>query len=206
MPWMPLLLALSTAMPDTRATTPPDAIVSATSLNAEALGLSGQIGAVIPGARADLIATAGDPSRDITALRRVRFVMQGGIVVRHDSAVGQDGRGEWREYGGDPGATKYSPLTGITRENVARLRKAWQWSTGERRDSAARVRPGYFEATPLMIGDTLYFPTPYNRVIALDGSSGRELWRYDPRATDAGQPPNGMGFVHRGVAAWLALR
>ena len=179
-----------------------DAIVSATSRNAEALGLSGQIGAVIPGARADLIATEGDPSRDITALRRVRFVMQGGLVVRHDSLVGRDNRGEWREYGGDPGATKYSPLTGITRENVARLRKAWQWSTGERRDSALRVRPGYFEATPLMIGDTLYFPTPYNRVIALDGSSGRELWRFDPRATEAGQPPNGMGFVHRGVAAW----
>jgi imidazolonepropionase-like amidohydrolase len=97
-----------------------DAIVSATSLNAQALGLSGQIGAVIPGARADLIATEGDPSRDITALRRVRFVMQGGVVVRHDSVVGQDaGRGEWREYGGDPGATKYSPLTGITRGNVA---------------------------------------------------------------------------------------
>jgi quinoprotein glucose dehydrogenase len=180
-----------------------DAIVSATSLNAQALGLEGQLGAVVPGARADLIATEGDPSRDITALRRVRFVMREGVVVRHDRAPAQDsGPGEWRVYGGDPGATKYSPLTGITRDNVARLRKAWQWSTGERRDSAARVRPGYFEATPLMIGDTLYFPTPYNRVIALDGSTGRELWRYDPRATDAGQPPNGMGFVHRGVAAW----
>ena len=180
-----------------------EAIVSATSLNAQALGMAGQIGAVIPGARADLIATDGDPSRDITVLRRVRFVMLGGVVVRDDRRAGPDSvRGEWREYGGDPGATKYSPLRGITRENVARLRKVWQWSTGERRDSAAGVRPGYFEATPLMIGDTLYFPTPYNRVIALDGPSGRELWRFDPRAYDAGQPPNGMGFVHRGVAAW----
>ncbi len=110
--------------------------------------------------------------------------------------------GEWREYGGDPGAMKYSALKNITRDNIGQLRKAWRWSSGERRDTVARVRPGYFEATPLMIGDTLYFPTPYNQVVALDASTGRELWRYDPRAYDAGQPPNGMGFVHRGIAAW----
>ena len=53
-----------------------------------------------------------------------------------------------------------------------------------------------------MIGDTLFLSTPYNQVAALDASTGRELWRFDPRAYDAGQPPNGMGFVHRGVAAW----
>src|SRR5688500_4562159 len=110
-----------------------DTIVSATSVNDEALGLPGQMGYGSRGARANLVATSGDPSQDITALGRVRFVMQGGVVVRHDSAMRQEGRGEWREYGGDPGATKYSPLTGITRENVARLRKAWPWSTGERR-------------------------------------------------------------------------
>jgi len=110
--------------------------------------------------------------------------------------------GEWREYGGDPGAMKYSPLRDITRENVGRLKPAWQWRTGERRDTATRVRPGYFEATPIMLGDTLYFPTPYNQVVALEASTGRELWRYDPHAYSAGQPPNGMGFVHRGIAAW----
>ena len=113
---------------------------------------------------------------------------------------------EWREYGGDPGAMKYSALRDITRENVGRLARVWQWNTGERRDTVARVRPGYFEATPLMIGDTLYFPTPYNQVVALDASTGRELWRYDPRAYAAGQPPNGMGFVHRGIAAWSDAR
>ena len=110
--------------------------------------------------------------------------------------------GEWREYGGDPGASKYSSLTAIHRGTVAQLREVWRWRTNERRDSVARVRPGYFEATPLMIGDTLYLSTPYNQVAALDANTGRELWRYDPRAYDAGQPPNGMGFVQRGVAAW----
>jgi imidazolonepropionase-like amidohydrolase len=61
-----------------------DAVVSATSLAAQSLGLQDQIGAIAPGMQADLIAVEGDPSRDITALRRVRFVMKAGRVYRND--------------------------------------------------------------------------------------------------------------------------
>ena len=60
------------------------AIMSATSGGADALGLSKEIGALAPGYRADVIAVAGDPSRDIEALREVRFVMSGGRVYRLD--------------------------------------------------------------------------------------------------------------------------
>jgi len=60
-----------------------DAIVAATSLNAEALGLHGMIGTLAPGMEADLIAVDGDPLSDITALRRVVFVMKGGTVYRN---------------------------------------------------------------------------------------------------------------------------
>ncbi len=62
---------------------PMRAIVSATSLAAEALGMGESIGVVAPGYEADLIATRGDPSVDITALRRVEFVMKGGKVYRN---------------------------------------------------------------------------------------------------------------------------
>lgn len=182
---------------------PMDAIVSATSLNATALGLGDQLGSLAPGRTADLIAVQGDPSTDITALRRVRFVMKGATVYRYEASTrtGAAG-GEWPVYGGDPGAMKYSALAEITRDNVRLLRPAWQWRTEERPDSARRAHPGLFEATPLMLGDTLYLPTPYNQVVALDAGSGKELWRYDPHAYEAGQPPNGMGFVHRGITAW----
>lgn len=61
-----------------------DAIVSATSLNAEALGLKDQIGSLAPEMQADLIAVNGDPTRDITALRSVKFVMKGGRVVKNE--------------------------------------------------------------------------------------------------------------------------
>jgi imidazolonepropionase-like amidohydrolase len=63
---------------------PMDAIVSATSLAARSLGLQDRIGALAPGLEADLIAVDGDPTRDITALRRVRFVMRAGRVYRRD--------------------------------------------------------------------------------------------------------------------------
>ena len=60
------------------------AIVSATSLNAEALGLGAEIGTVAPGFQADIIAVEGDPTKDITALSRVVFVMKGGKVYRNN--------------------------------------------------------------------------------------------------------------------------
>jgi imidazolonepropionase-like amidohydrolase len=63
---------------------PMEAIVSATSLGATAMGLDSHVGAVAPGMQADLIAVDGDPIRDITALRRVVFVMKEGRVYRWD--------------------------------------------------------------------------------------------------------------------------
>jgi imidazolonepropionase-like amidohydrolase len=63
---------------------PMDAVVSATSLNARALGMADSLGTVAAGKLADLIAVDGDPSRDIEALRRVVFVMKNGRVYRND--------------------------------------------------------------------------------------------------------------------------
>jgi imidazolonepropionase-like amidohydrolase len=62
---------------------PMKAIISVTSLAAESLGLQDRIGVIAPGSEADLIAVDGDPLRDITALRRVVFVMKGGRVYKN---------------------------------------------------------------------------------------------------------------------------
>jgi len=62
---------------------PMTAMVSANSLGAEAMGLSDQIGSIAPGLQADIIALDGDPLKDITAVRRVVFVMKGGMVYKN---------------------------------------------------------------------------------------------------------------------------
>jgi imidazolonepropionase-like amidohydrolase len=59
---------------------PMDAITSATSVTAQALALGDRIGTLAPGFDADIIAVGGDPSKDIMSLRRVQFVMRGGVV------------------------------------------------------------------------------------------------------------------------------
>jgi imidazolonepropionase-like amidohydrolase len=61
---------------------PMDAIVGATSLAAESMGLSKEIGALAPGLQADVVAVEGNPLQDINAVRRVSFVMKSGRVYR----------------------------------------------------------------------------------------------------------------------------
>ncbi|HEY9514733.1 MAG TPA: pyrroloquinoline quinone-dependent dehydrogenase [Gemmatimonadaceae bacterium] len=104
---------------------------------------------------------------------------------------------EWSAYGRDAGGTRDSPLTQITRDNVARLSVAWTYRTGDSARSDVRTR---FEATPLMVDGMLYLSTPFGRVIALDPATGRELWTYDAHADATagfGDPAN------RGVSTWL---
>ena len=113
---------------------------------------------------------------------------------------------EWPVYGGDPGGTKASRLTDINQGNVGRLTVAWEWQPGDQPLDEFGTRPGNFQNTPLMIGNVLYVSTQYNRVVALDAETGQQKWAYDPRAYVDGQPPNGTGYVHRGLAAWRDQR
>jgi imidazolonepropionase-like amidohydrolase len=65
---------------------PARAILAGTSVNAEVLGWKDQIGSIDKGKFADIIAVPGDPLADITELKRVRFVMKGGKIVRNELA------------------------------------------------------------------------------------------------------------------------
>lgn len=113
---------------------------------------------------------------------------------------------EWANYGGDPGGLKYSPAAEITRVNVAQLRPLWTWSLGQRgrgrTDAGEEVTAGSFQATPLMLGDTLYFSTPFAGAAALDARTGHELWHYDAGGWRWSGPGGRGTFVHRGVAVW----
>jgi hypothetical protein len=80
---------------------------------------------------------------------------------------------DWPNYGNDPGGMRHSALSQINRENVARLKVAWIYHTGDiSADHDGRRRSG-FETTPILIDGKLYLTTPFNRVIALDPATGR---------------------------------
>ncbi|MEO5567555.1 MAG: PQQ-binding-like beta-propeller repeat protein [Gemmatimonadaceae bacterium] len=115
-------------------------------------------------------------------------------------------RVDWAHPSGDAGAMRWSALTDVDRANVSSLQIAWTWKTNEKNIRAtadqAAARPGQFQASPIIIGDTVYVSTPYAQVAALDARTGAELWKYDPEVWRGGQPSNGTGFVHRGVATW----
>ncbi len=106
----------------------------------------------------------------------------------------------WAAYGGDPGGSRYSPLTEINRGNVTRLRVAWTYRTGALQPESPSNRKAAFEATPILAEGALYFSTPFNHVIALDPETGRELWTYDPKV-DRNQSYSEV--TSRGVSSWL---
>ena len=105
---------------------------------------------------------------------------------------------EWPVYGADSGGSRYSPLTRITRENVARLVVAWRYHTGE--PSFDLARQPSLQVTPIVADNVMYISTPLGKVMALDPATGREIWRYDARVN----PNGGYGdFANRGVSTWV---
>src|SRR5579864_1997879 len=135
--------------------------------------------------------------RERNRLRRWQAERAAGYLGCWLLAVSLVGRGaaladrDWPVFSGALSGTKHSALSDINRDNVARLAFAWEWQTGEQPLIQYATAPGMFETTPLMVNGVLYLSTPYNRVVALDSTTGRELWSYDPKAYVAGQVPNG---------------
>ncbi|UYC13881.1 membrane-bound PQQ-dependent dehydrogenase, glucose/quinate/shikimate family [Xanthomonas sp. CFBP 8445] len=90
---------------------------------------------------------------------------------------------DWAAYGRDNAGSRYTPLRQIAPGNVAQLRTAWTFRTGDLPDKRWGA-----ETTPLKIGDSLYLCSARNQLIALDARSGRERWRYDPKVADKAIP------------------
>lgn len=118
---------------------------------------------------------------------------------------------EWPAYGGSAGGGHYSAATEITPENVAKLEQTWTHRSGDfrlgelrlteetRGDDAASL-PSAFAVTPIMVRDTLYYCTPFNRVFALDPASGKERWSFDPEVEMSRKVITNC----RGVSSWTS--
>jgi len=166
-----------------------DAIVAATSLNAEALGLADRIGSIAPGMEADVIAVEGDPIADITALQHVVFVMKGGRVYRN----GREGARLMDRPFGASGPTLVLPSASILDSIRASLSRSItpagatiQIATIMRQDSVGIPMARYAEIAPrvarvrvnptelrVALGDTVHVPKAVT-VTALD-SAGANL-------------------------------
>lgn len=87
-----------------------------------------------------------------------------------------DSRESWSHYRGDLNNSAYSPLTDITKENIARLKVAWTYHTGDA-DSGNRST---IQCNPIHANGLLYVTSPMLKLIALDPTTGEERWRFDP--------------------------
>ena len=119
-------------------------------------------------------------------------------------AFAQDGEpgGEWRAYGADSSATKYSPLDQIDATNVGQLEVAWTRPTIDPSLLAAAPDLAYSNAnraTPLMIGGVVYAPNAVGLVEAWDPATGETIWVQQPVGDG---PAAYRGAGHRGIAYW----
>jgi quinoprotein glucose dehydrogenase len=92
--------------------------------------------------------------------------------------------GEWHAWGRTPFGQRFSPLQNITPANAKRLETVWTYHTGDVRGQPGDPVETTFQVTPLKIGDRLFLCTPHQHVVALDATTGAEIWRFDPKIAD----------------------
>lgn len=117
--------------------------------------------------------------------------------------------GQWPEYAGDAGSTKYAALDQINAENFSALEVAWRWRSIDGDldlDALLEINSGIrinnLQGTPLMIDGRLYMITALGLVAAIDARSGETLWSYNPESYLAGPTMSPISYHSRGVAYW----
>lgn len=100
---------------------------------------------------------------------------------------------QWPHYGGDTANTKYSSLTQITTANVAQLKQAWRFDSGDEFPGSE------MQCNPLVIDGVLYGTTPKLRVVALNAATGKLRWAFDPNPASSGPPRKRR---NRGLTHW----
>ena len=101
----------------------------------------------------------------------------------------QESYRNWTRSHGGPTSNRYSALDQINRNNVKRLKVAWTYRSGD--------GLGNVQCNPIVVGPTLYAPTSGKHIVALDGATGKELWRFRPESGNALQDiPARRGLLH----------
>lgn len=133
-------------------------------------------------------------------MRRQLTLTVGGLVA----AIAAAGRAQspqevnWPGVGNDPGCMRYSALAQINRENVRQLQPAWTYHTGELEHGEGKT----IECTPIVVDGVMYLTTARLKVIALDATTGKPLWQFDPLGERPFPFEPTSGGVNRGCAYW----
>jgi quinoprotein glucose dehydrogenase len=120
-------------------------------------------------------------------MTRFAFLLAVPVLLIALSHPGLTAGRDWALYGGE-GGRRFSTLTQITRANVSRLEQSWRFDMAEADDP---------QTHPLAIGGVVYAYTPSLDTIALDGASGKLLWRFRS-GVKAGGPQRGLAFWRQG--------
>ena len=97
----------------------------------------------------------------------------------------------WKIYRGDEGSNAYSKLNQINTGNVAQLKVAWTYRTGDKSDYIS------LECSPIIINDVLYGVSPRLKTFALNAKTGKEIWSFNPFGNSSVD-----GGVSRGLTYW----
>ncbi len=109
------------------------------------------------------------------------------------AAADQD-PGQWMSHGRTTDEQRFSPLASINTDNVKNLKLAWHYDL----DAVARGQ----STTPLVIDGVMYVTTTWSKVFALDATTGKLLWSYDPKVPGQWGVNACCDVTNRGVAAW----
>ena len=115
------------------------------------------------------------------------------IVLTQSPAASSTNVG-WEVYRGDPKGNQYAPLAQIHAANVHTLVPVWEYHTG---DASQRST---MHVNPIVVNGVMYITTPSLKAVALDASTGREIWSFDPSKNNEGHAV--IRLRNRGVAYW----
>ena len=155
-------------------------------------------------------------SKSRISLQCLILLLIAGTGCSKDAVIDYDGpTAGWPTYGNSPGGGHYTAANQITAENVHLLEQAWVYRSGDSRSASKSkvsdspkdagelpLLPSGFQATAIIENETLYFCTPFNRVIALDPETGKERWTYDPKVNTDKETHT----TCRGVSSWRDKR
>ena len=107
----------------------------------------------------------------------------------------------WEVYGGSASGIKYSSLRQVDTSNVSQLKVAWIYNSGD----ADSAHDSQIQCNPVIIGNVLYGINPAMKLFAVDASSGKQLWTFDPNSFTAAGMDSGSFHIMincRGVCYW----